>query len=82
MADVQAFIADRITPLLPDISRPFSYTRSYVHHADGYTRNKKLCYRRRTARRAMSVKNLVNRTNKLYSKSTTNRSNMELEGYS
>jgi len=41
--------------------------------------NKKLCYRRQTARRAMSV-NFLNCRNKLYDKSTTNR--MELEGYS
>jgi len=41
--------------------------------------NKKLCYRRRTARRAMS-QNLVNCRNKLYDKYTINR--MELEGYS
>ena len=36
--------------------------------------NKKLCYRRRTARRAVSGKMFVNCSNKLYNKSTTNRS--------
>ena len=38
--------------------------------------NKKLCYRRRTARRAVIFsRNLVNCRNKLYDKSATNRSN-------
>ena len=66
-------------PLRSDIvDFDLPWLRIYAHSVHS---NKKLCYLRRTARRAMSVRNLVNCRNKSYNKSPTNRSNIELDGY-
>ena len=57
----------------------FSSSQPNIRLNMAKNKNKKLCYRRRTARRAISVENLLKLhnwcKNKLYSKSTTNRSN-------